>query len=66
MDIDCMRKEIEKTKQVIHDLNNFQYGVFEDPLLGILREVSVCGERARPISSGNIHVMLTNVHMTKF
>ena len=64
--IDCIRKEIEKTKQVIHDLSNLQYGVFKDPLLRILREVSVCGERAWPMSSGNIHVMLTNVHMTKF
>ena len=40
-DIDCIRKEIEKTKQVIHDLNNLQHGVVKDPLLRILREVSV-------------------------
>ena len=39
-DIDCIRKEIEKTKQVIHDLNNLQHGVVKDPLLSILREVS--------------------------
>ena len=34
-----MRKEIEKTKQVIHDLRNLQHGVVKDPLLSILREV---------------------------
>ena len=34
-----MRKEIEKTKQVIHNLRNLQHGVVKDPLLSILREV---------------------------
>ena len=39
-DIDRVRKEIEKTKQVIHDLGNLQQGVVMDPLLSTLREVS--------------------------
>ena len=41
-DIDCIRKEIETTKQVIHDLNNLQHGLVKDPLLSILREASTC------------------------
>ena len=40
-DIDCIREEIDKAKQVIHDLNNLQHGVVKDPLLSILREVSI-------------------------
>ena len=39
-DIDRVRKEIENTKQVIHDLHNLQHGVVMDPLLSTLREVS--------------------------
>ena len=39
-DIDHVKKEIEKTKQVIHDLHNLQEGVVRDPLLSVLREVS--------------------------
>ena len=40
-DIDCIRKEIETTKQVIHDLNNLQHGLVKDPLLSVLREASI-------------------------
>ena len=40
-DIDCIRKEIETTKQVIHDLNNLQHGLVQDPLLSVLREASI-------------------------
>ena len=39
-DIDQVRKEIEKTKQVIRNLYNLKKGVIKDPLLSILREVS--------------------------
>ena len=39
-DIDRVRKEIEKTKQVINDLHNLKQGVIEEPLQSILRGVS--------------------------
>lgn len=51
-DIDCIRKEIEKAKQVIHDLSNLQHGVVKEPLLSILREVSVCHEMSHMLEAG--------------
>ena len=36
-----MRREIEKTKQVLHELHNLREGVVKDPLLSVLREVYI-------------------------